>query len=257
MMKVCCAVSYDGTNYAGWQFQPQQQTVQGTIEESLSRLLKTKIRIHGAGRTDAGVHARCQYFTFELPDFFPRAQLITAVNSMLPNDIVVFSQREVSTAFDVRRDARMRWYRYRFYYASVPDPFERLYSLWIRPPFDWTAVRQAVTLFRGENDFSAFRSSRCTANRVLLTIEEAELREEGTHFYFDIKARSFLHHMVRICAGTLWEIGKGRLEPQQIPGILASKKRGLAGKTLDPKGLFLMEVRYNNGILTEAIPNRG
>ncbi len=252
-MNICCQVAYDGTRYAGWQKQPNVATVQGTIENCLTRLFKKYTPIQGAGRTDAGVHARCQYFTFALPSFFPREKLITALNSLLPPDIVVYSEKEVSPLFDVRRDARLRWYRYCFYYAPLPDPFERRYTFWIKPPFNWDAVENAISYFRGENDFSAFRSSRCSAHRGLIKVEHARLWREGNHIFFDIKARSFLHHMVRISAGTLWEVGRGAFSPASIPEILASRDRDKAGKTLEPQGLFLMDIRYNKGNLEGTV----
>ncbi len=242
---ILCKVAYDGTNYYGWQIQPDKATIQGTIEKKLSEIFKKKIKIQGAGRTDSGVHARGQYFSAKIPASFPLSKFLIALNTKLPNDISVYKLWKTTDNFNARYNAKMRWYRYRFFYSPYSNPFEIRYAYWIRPPFNWDAVFKAIKYFRGKHDFSSFKSAHCTAKRVELTISEFSYKIDGEIIYFDIKARSFLHNMIRIIMGTLWEIGMGKKKPSDIPQIIKAKDRKKAGKTLAANGLFFMDVEYD------------
>lgn len=241
-----CRVSYDGTNYCGWQRQPHHLSIQQVIEESLAHIYNAPITIFGAGRTDSGVHAVGQHFHTVVTRKIPEKRLLYALNSLLPDDIVIHQCWEVEPDFHARFKATMRSYRYTFYSDYTPDPFCRKYAYWIKPPFNWDEVEKGCSYFEGQHDFSAFRSAQCTGRRVFLTMNECQMIRDEKFVYFDIRARSFLHNMIRIMMGTLWEVGKGKRSPDSILEAFENKDRKTTGKTLSPHGLKFMNVLYEN-----------
>jgi tRNA pseudouridine38-40 synthase len=245
-MQLRLLVEYEGTAYQGWQLQPGGPTVQGVLEAALATVLRERVRVRGAGRTDAGVHACGQVAAVQVsrvPADLDR--LRRSLNALTPDDVAV---REVTVAddgFDPRRHARSRVYEYRIRTAPSPSPFWRRYA-WHHPlPLEAGAMAAAAAVVAGEHDFAAFRAAdaepvRSTQRRVL----ESRLREEDGMLVYRIEANAFLKHMVRNIVGTLAEVGRGERTPGSIAGLLAGRDRTQAGATAPPQGLTLLAVLY-------------
>jgi tRNA pseudouridine38-40 synthase len=240
-------LAYDGTEFAGWQAQAHGRTVQATLEAVLSRLQGNRaLRVRGAGRTDSGVHARAQVADFHLrTDLEPRA-LEHALRGMLPPDLRPLRLREVDQSFDARGDASCKTYRYRLDRTAAGDPFLARFALHYPYPIDRAAVAQALLRLPGKRDWSAFAGAKCevqdrTRNLTEARYEENESKEQG---WFSFSANGFLTHMVRILVGTLLEVARGKIEPQRIDEILASRDRAQAGPTAPAKGLVLWKIAY-------------
>jgi tRNA pseudouridine38-40 synthase len=235
-------LSYDGTDYHGWQVQPGTRTIQGTIEETLSKIARKRIAVIGAGRTDAGVHARGQVAHFRAALRMTEAELFTALNALLPDDIRVTALDEVPLDFHARRDAKGKIYQYRIWHSREIDPFVVRYALHCPYLLNLKGMRKAARLFQRKGDFSGFSS-----NRLLHPVREiirSELRKKGDEIIFTIEAGGFLRHMVRTIVGTLLEVGRGRIAPTVIEEIFKDKKRTLASPTAPAKGLCLLKVKY-------------
>ncbi|MBC7224479.1 MAG: tRNA pseudouridine(38-40) synthase TruA [Anaerolineae bacterium] len=242
--RVKAVVAYDGTEYLGFQRQVQGPTVQGVLEEVLARIAGHGVRVLGAGRTDAGVHARGQVVAFDLAWRHGLADLRNAMNALLPRSVAV---REVSWApegFHPRFDAVGRVYRYRVYNGSVRSPFEERYAWHVPEPLDVERMNLAATCLVGVHDFASF--GQPTQGEV--TVREVRQarweRQQGDVVAFTIEANAFLRGMVRSLVGTLVDVGLGRLEPSDVERILQARDRGAASATAPPQGLFLVEVRY-------------
>lgn len=237
-------IEYDGSAYAGWQVQPNRPTVQGTLQAALKRLTGTPVRVGGAARTDAGVHAAGQVTTFTTESPHTCATFHRALNALLPRDIVVREVAEVPLTFDARRSATGKTYRYTLLVRADPSPFHRSWTLHVPPPLDVAAMGKAAEALLGRHDFSAFRSSSCEAPHPVRTVWEARFLEDPPFWHFRISAEAFLQHMVRSIVGTLLEVGRGRRPPEEVAAILASRARARAGPTAPPHGLCLEKVHY-------------
>ena len=238
-------VEYDGTAYAGWQRQANAPTVQQALEEALERVAGHPVRCPGAGRTDAGVHARGQVARVDVSA--PRVDaeaLRRGGNTYLPEDVRIVSAEPCDEAFDPRRDARSRWYRYSILARPSPPAIGRQGLLHVPQPMDWTAVESALERLGGEHDFSAFRSSACTATRTRLTVTRAQHVDDHPEHHLDFECRSFLHNMVRLMVGLLVEIGRGKHPPDAVTKMLESGDRTTRFRTAPPHGLTLMRVDY-------------
>jgi len=239
-------LAYDGTDFAGWQVQPGQRTVQGVVEQALGRLDgDRRVRLHGAGRTDAGVHARQQVAHCDLGKAAGDAELARALSHILPPDVRPLSLRSVGADFDARRDARWKQYRYRIDRSPSGDPFTIRYALHYPHPLDVAAIRAALGLLPGRRDWSGFAAAACTVQNRVRNLTRAELdgSEDGDSV-FDFVGDGFLTHMVRNLVGTLLEVGRGKMPPERIGAILESRDRNLAGPTAPPQGLCLERVVY-------------
>jgi len=235
-------LSYDGTDYHGWQVQPGKRTIQGTIEEALSKIARKRIAVVGAGRTDAGVHARGQAANFEAALTMTEPALFKALNALLPDDIRITALEEVPPDFHARRDAKGKIYQYRICHSREIDPFVVRYALHWPHPLNLKRMREAARLFQRKGDFSGFSS-----NRLLHPVREivrSDLRRKGDEILFTIEASGFLRTMVRAIVGTLLEVGRGRIAPAAIEEIFKDKKRTLASPTAPAKGLCLLKVIY-------------
>ena len=235
-------LSYDGTDFHGWQIQPGKRTIQGTVEEALSRISRKKISVVGAGRTDAGVHARGQAAHFKAALKMTPEELFRALNAILPGDLRITALKEVPAEFHARRDAKGKIYQYRIWNSREIDPFLVRYVLHWPHPLNVRRMREAARLFRRKGDFSGFSS-----NRLLHPVREiitAELRKKGDEIVFTIEARGFLRYMARTIVGTLLEVGRGRIAPSAIEDIFREKRRTLASPTAPAKGLCLLKVLY-------------
>ena len=238
-------LEYDGTHYHGWQRQPSLSTIQGILEEAIRKVTGEKVTVIGAGRTDAGVHALGQVANFKTktrlkPDAWQRA-----LNSVLPEDIVVRQAEKVSDRFHARYDARGKIYQYRILNRSFRSAIQRKHQWVVYPCLKTVRMRAAAHLLRGRHDFSAFQGgSKQNRKRALCTVKRLALARQGDDIFITIEADRFLHQMIRMIVGTMVEVGKGKRSPTEIRKILESKDQSQAGQTAPPQGLFLMTVKY-------------
>ncbi len=240
-------VEYEGTRFAGWQLQPTGPTVQGELERALGVVLRQRVRVRGAGRTDAGVHAAGQVAAVGVAA--PPAdlgRLLRGVNALLPDDVAVREVSLVDETFDPRRHARSRVYEYRILNAVAPSPFWRRWAWHVPRPLDVAAMQAGAAVLAGEHDVAAFRGAdaRETPRSTVRRILESRVRREPPLLVYRIEATAFLKHMVRNIVGTLVEVGLGERAPAALEELLASRDRRRAGATAPPQGLTLVEVRY-------------
>jgi tRNA pseudouridine38-40 synthase len=242
MINYKIVVAYDGTDFCGWQRQPEGRTVQGEIEAALVRITGKKITVTGAGRTDAGVHARGQAANFRADLRMKTRELERALNAVLPDEIRIVSLRRVPDGFNARRSAKSKIYQYRIRNAPFVSPFDFRYVLHWPGPLDADSMARAAGLFVREADFSAFSSNRLL--HPVRRVVRSEVRRRGREIVYTVEASGFLRYMVRTIVGTLLEVGRGRLEPLQVEEIFRLNERRLAGQTAPAKGLCLLKVKY-------------
>ncbi len=246
-------LEYEGTQYHGWQVQPGLATVQGTLQAALARLAGGPVHVMGAGRTDAGVHALGQVASFRAGLRLDPPALCRALNASLPRDIAVREAAEAPPGFDARRDATARTYRYTLLARPHRSALWRNLALYVPRALNLEAMRAAGSCLLGEHDFSAFRAAHCTAPTPVRRVSEARLEREGDLVHFVLTADAFLQHMVRIIMGTLLQVGEERLTPGGFQAILASRDRRGAGKTLEPRGLCLVQVHYGSASSAQQV----
>lgn len=246
MKKLKCTISYDGTNYAGFQVQPNAKTIQEEIETVLTRMHKGQfIRIHSSGRTDRGVHALGQVFHFETNLNLPAENWQKALNAQLPADIQVLAVEEVDIDFHARIDAEMKEYRYFVEVGDMPNIFKRNYVYFERDELDAVKMEEACKWFIGTHDFTAFSSARSTVKGTKVrTLYDVNLKREDNQYVFTLKGNGFLYNMVRIIVGVLIDAGKGKLTEADVMKMFEAKNREAVGATLPPQGLYLWEVKY-------------
>ena len=235
-------LEYDGTDFVGWQVQAKGRSVQGELEQKLEELLQEKVNVIGAGRTDAGVHARGQVANFRTAT--PRAigEIHQALSALLPDDIVLRSTEEVSLDFHARFDTRER--RYRYYITTEKLALHRQYSWYVSYPLDLGLLSQAAKLIEGQHDFEAFSKVDSGKNDFHCTVSCATWRMEGLFRLFEISADHFLRGMVRALVGTMVDVARGSLTIEEFREILFEKDRRSVGMAAPAKGLFLEEVLY-------------
>ncbi|MBO4905298.1 MAG: tRNA pseudouridine(38-40) synthase TruA [Lachnospiraceae bacterium] len=251
--RIMLTVAYDGTNYSGWQIQPDAETIEGVLDRELSRILGEDIRVIGASRTDAGVHAEGAVAVFDTDSRIPGEKFSYALNQSLPDDIVVRQSREVPPDFHPRKTACVKTYRYSIWHDNFPMPTNSRYTHWVHYPLDAYAMEEAALFFRGKYDFAGFCSAATDAESTVRKIYDIEvvrehrkpvLREGGRLYYgridIFVTGDGFLYNMVRIIAGTLIDVGTGKIKSTDIPEIIDSKDRSRAGNTAPAKGLTLM-----------------
>jgi tRNA pseudouridine38-40 synthase len=243
---VRAVIEYDGTAFAGSQVQPNARTVQGELEKALNRLMGEETRVRLAGRTDAGVHATGQVAAFHWPGALRRGgglpELLRRLNAALPPDLAVRSLRAVGHDFDPRRDARWRVYRYRILANGVRRPGERHRTLEIDEPLDVAAMRAAAARMLGERDFAALGAD--ARGRTVRNIAEVRVTGRGELVEIRVTANAFLRRMVRSVVALLMEVGRGRLAPDEVEGILEGRARALHGRAAPARGLTLERVIY-------------
>ena len=245
LVRYKATVSYDGTNYFGWQLQPKHKTVQGELERALHQLTRKKIRIYCSGRTDQGVHARGQVIHFDLATGMTDEKLFLAMNAVLPEDIRVESIKRAHLNFDCRMDASEKEYRYFIWNNRVMTPNFRAYRTLVRPKLNISAMKKAASLLVGEHDFAAFSANpRREIGGTVRTITRLSVLKNGNDVVIVAQANGFLYKMVRSLAGFLIRVGMGELPPENAKAILASKKRTAEVPTAAPQGLFLWKVFY-------------
>jgi tRNA pseudouridine38-40 synthase len=251
MRNLKLTLAYDGTDFRGWQVQPESPTIQGTLASAIGRITGEKVLPQGSGRTDAGVHALEQVATVTTESVIPAANLAVALNDILPAAIRVLDVREVPPDFHARKSARTKSYRYRMYRNTVCPPFLARY-VWHYPyPLNEDAMCAAAPLVEGEHDFTSFAAvdpergldgdQQSSVRRVF----SSTWRRDGHELIYEVRGNGFLHHMVRNLVGTFLLVGKGTLEPEDVTNILRAKNRSVAGATAPGSGLCLVSVQYD------------
>ncbi len=235
-------LSYDGTDFHGWQRQPRKRTVQGTVEDSLAKITQKKIHVTGAGRTDAGVHALAQAANFKANLNMDDDELFRALNSLLPQDVRVTSLERIDLDFHARKMAKSKVYQYRIFNSTNISPFIIRYVLHWPSPLKVQSMREAAPLFIREADFTSFSSNRLLD--PVRKVTRSEFQKKGDEIIYTVEANGFLRYMVRTMIGTLLEVGKGKLLPEQIEALFRKKERSLASPTAPAKGLCLIQVNY-------------
>jgi tRNA pseudouridine38-40 synthase len=248
MRNLKLTVAYDGTDFAGWQIQPDAATVQGTLSLAIGRITGEKVLPQGSGRTDAGVHALAQVATFQTDSVIPVGNFVVALNDILPASIRVLAAEEVAGDFHPRKSAQAKTYRYRIYREAICPPLLARY-VWHYPyPLDESAMRNAAPLVEGEHDFTSFAAVDPERGREGISnvrrIFSSQWRRESCELIYEVRGNGFLHHMVRNLVGTFLLVGKGTLKPADVTRILEGKNRSAAGATAPASGLYLVNVEY-------------
>ncbi len=237
-------LEYDGTDYHGWQLQPNVRTLQGVLEEALATALRHPARLHAAGRTDAGVHALGQVATFRTERTIEPHELCRTLNALTPGDVSVREVAPVAETFDARRSATSRVYEYRIWNQPWRSAFWHRYTWHVPRALDLRAMQAAAAVLVGEGDFSAFRAADCDPESRTRRVIHSGLTETDNLCTYRIQANAFLKHMVRTIVGTLVSVGVGDLTPDDVGRILAGRDRTRAGATVPPQGLCLVAVSY-------------
>ena len=244
-------IAYDGADFSGWQVQPDRPTVQGLLSEAILRVTGTKVLPQGSGRTDAGVHALAQVASCAIESSIPAANLVTALNDLLPPSIRVRTVEEAAPEFHARKSAKAKTYRYRIYRADICPPFLARYVYHHPYPLDEPAMMAAANVILGEHDFTSFaavdpeKGSEEEEKSKVRTISFTRWeRRQGDELVYIVRGNGFLHHMVRNLVGTFLAVGKGSLTTADFRSILEAKNRSAAGATAPASGLYLVSVEY-------------
>ena len=243
-------LAYDGSDFHGWQVQPERATIQGALATALEHVTGTKLLPQGSGRTDAGVHALAQVASCQLNAGIPTESLQRAINHVLPSAIRVLSVEEAAPEFHARKSARAKTYRYRIYRGEVCPPFLARYVYHYPYPLDEEAMQVASAVVVGEHDFTSFAAvdpeRDCEANETsnVRTIYSSQWVRDGEELIYTVRGSGFLHHMVRNLVGTLLLVGKGTLDGAGMARILKARDRSAAGPTASACGLYLVSVEY-------------
>lgn len=250
MERLKCIINYDGSQFSGFQIQPQPQkrTVQGELEKALKKMHKgSEVRIQASGRTDAGVHAIGQAIHFDSPYDIPVHNWKQALNTLLPDDLFIQEVEVVSGSFHARYDAIEKEYRYYVWHEKEPDVFKRNYAYQFPYNLNIEAMQQACAYLEGAHDFTTFSSAKATTKGSKeRTLYQVTCQKHSSEIEFIFRGSGFLYHMVRIIVGVLLDIGQERRNPTDIEELLAQKDRQLVGETIPPQGLYLWRVKYEN-----------
>lgn len=252
-MRYFIAFAYRGTAYHGWQRQPNAVSVQQVLEEALSTLLREPVTVVGAGRTDAGVHAREMYAHMDLGNPLQCEDLVYRLNALLPSDIAVRSMFPVPETAHARFDATARTYEYHIHFNK--NPFLQEFSHYVKSALDISAMKEASKYLLGKQDFKCFSRSHTDVKTFICDLHRAEWELREDRLVFTISADRFLRNMVRAVVGTLLEVGKGKLQPGDVKGIIKSRDRQQAGASVPAKGLYLTRVNYPEELLAKEPKN--
>ena len=244
MPRFAAGIEYDGTDFVGWQTQRSGRSVQSTLAAAVSVVAADDVNVHGAGRTDAGVHAWRQVVHFDAAAERTARQWLLGVNANLPDDLAVRWIAPVSADFDARRSALSRTYRYRVVCSPTRPVLARRGAWWVRDSLDRAQMSAAAVQWLGERDFSAFRAAGCQSRTAMRCLSAVEIGSDGPEVLLDFTANAFLYHMVRNLVGTLVHIGRGQAPAQWAGELLASRDRTLAPATAPARGLTLLTVTY-------------
>ncbi|GAB3249456.1 tRNA pseudouridine synthase A [Chitinimonas naiadis] len=243
-MRIAIGLEYDGRAFCGWQAQPNGKSVQDALEQAIGRMAGHTVRLHAAGRTDAGVHGSQQVAHFDTDAVRPLTAWVRGVNGFLPEGIAVLWAKQVEEHFHARFSATARHYRYLLLNHPVRPALLAGRIGWHHAPLNLAHMQQAAICLLGEHDFSSFRSSECQAKSPVKTLNKLEIQGEGGLIRMDVSAGGFLHHMVRNLMGALIHIGRGAAEPQWMDALLQARDRTIAPPTFMPDGLYFAGVSY-------------
>ena len=244
-MRIALGVEYDGSQFSGWQSQPDGRTVQDALQAALSGIANEEISIIAAGRTDAGVHALEQVVHFDTGVERPLSAWVRGVNALLPKSVAVLWAHPVPDEFHARFSAQARSYRYLLINRPVRSAVQYGKVGWFHAPLDLEPMREAAQYLLGEHDFSAFRAAECQAKSPIKNLAKLDITRQGDMIIFDLTAGAFLHHMVRNIVGCLVYVGKGKHPPQWMQQVLQGRERSLAAPTFAPDGLYLRRITYD------------
>lgn len=246
MDKIKCVISYDGSNFSGFQIQPRNRTIHGELEKALMKIHKGEhIRVYASGRTDTGVHAKGQTIHFKPKLQLPVLNWKRALNTLLPDDIFVHKAEAVPSSFHSRYDAVETEYRYFVAMTRERDVFTRNYVYQIPYDLNVEAMKKGCNYLQGTHDFTSFSSAKATIKgSKVRTLSTVTCNQNDNELEFVFKGNGFLYHMVRIMVGALIDIGRGKIDPNEIPLLLEKRDRTLLGYTVPPEGLYLWEVLY-------------
>jgi tRNA pseudouridine38-40 synthase len=250
MRNIKLTIAYDGTDFSGWQVQPDAPTIQGTLASAIGRITGEKVLPQGSGRTDAGVHALAQVASFELASRIPAENLVVALNDTLPASVRILDAEEVTVDFHARKSACGKTYRYRIFRDAICPPLLARY-VWHYPyPLDENAMSAAATLIEGEHDFTSFAAVDPERGREVEGVSNvrrvfsSQWLRDGRELIYEVRGNGFLHHMVRNLVGTFLLVGKSTLKPGDVTRILEARDRSKAGATAPASGLYLVNVEY-------------
>lgn len=243
-MRYFITLSYDGTDFFGWQTQPKQISVQETIESALSKLYSNEpIKVVGCGRTDSGVHAKSYTLHVDLPHLHSEEELIFKLNCMLPSSVAIHSVQEVNAEKHARFDAK--WRTYRYFIHTTKDPFKTQHSTYFHHALNFELMNQAAKSLIGQHDFTSFSKVNTDVKTHICKVSKAEwVQLSETDYYFEYTANRFLRNMVRATVGTLFDVGIGKISLEEFTSIFNSLDRSKASGSADAQGLFLWEVEY-------------
>ena len=244
MRRIRLTVAYDGTDYCGWQIQPNGITIEEVLNKALFRLTGEPVKVVGASRTDAGVHALGNTAVFDTDTTIPPERIAYALNRELPADVVAVRSEEVPLGWHPRRCSSVKTYRYLILNREMPNPLMRRTSWHVSYPLDVERMRQAAQYLTGEHDFRSFCSVHTEVTDTVRTIYDLDVRRNGEVIRILVRGSGFLYNMVRIMAGTLTEVGRGLRKPENVKEILEAKEREKAGATAPPWGLTLMGIEF-------------
>ncbi|MDH5182994.1 MAG: tRNA pseudouridine(38-40) synthase TruA [Gammaproteobacteria bacterium] len=243
-MRLALGVEYDGSTFCGWQFQDHSPSVQAVVENALTKVANTPVRVHCAGRTDTGVHATGQVIHFDTDVVRSERSWVHGANANLPKEVAILWAKPVDESFHARFSATHRRYRYVIFNRSIRPTFLAIRTSWCHRPLDEVRMQTAANYLIGEHNFNSYRAVACQAKSPVRTVSRLDVTRNGEFIYLDIEANAFLHHMVRNIAGVLMEIGRGEQAPEWTREILDHQDRTRGGITAPPHGLYLTEVDY-------------
>ena len=245
MRNIKLTIEYDGKDFNGWQKQPDKLNIQGNIENAIKQITGEDVELNASGRTDAGVHAFGQVANFKTESNLPIDKFPIAINTKLKKSIRILKAEEVDDKFHSRLACKRKTYRYVINNSAVGSAIYRNFETHIPQKLNINKMKQAVKYFEGEHDFKAFKASGTSSKSSVRTIFNANVIEmPNDRIYIELTGNGFLYNMVRIIAGTLVDVGLEKIAPEDVPNIILQGKRELAGKTLSPSGLYLLNVKY-------------
>lgn len=247
MRRIRLTIAYDGTNYCGWQVQPNGITIEEVLNKALRKLTGEEVMVIGASRTDSGVHAQANIAVFDTESTIPADRFAIAINQKLPDDIVITQSEEVPSDWHPRyQDHIIKTYEYHIINSPVLDPTKRLYAYQVTYKLDLEKMREAAGYIVGKHDFASFCNIRTNAKTTTRTVTELKVEKDGDNLWVCISGDGFLYNMVRIIVGTLLRVGRGFYSPSDVRDIVEAKNRMAAGVTVPPQGLKLIKIEYKN-----------
>ena len=245
MRNIKLTIEYDGKDFNGWQKQPNKLNIQGSIEQAIKQITGEDVELNASGRTDAGVHALGQVANFHTNTKIEISKIPYAINSKLPNSIVVKDAVEVDERFHARYNCKLKTYRYIINNNEFPSALNRYREFHLPYKLNYADMEKAIKYFEGEHDFKAFKSSGGNAKKTTVrTLTDCNIKKEDGRIYIELTGNGFLYNMVRIISGTILDVGLGKIKADDIPEIINSGIRERAGRTLPPHGLYLVKVNY-------------